>query len=115
MQPSESITFLRRYNAWRRGDESEQPQPYQIGQAIDALCDHAERLERELEQVKTILADPLAVHINMMRGTIKWTPANLRHLLGDSLNDTPAQIDAHLDECVARSERDWKPLEGDAE
>jgi hypothetical protein len=24
-----------------------------------------------------------------------------------------AQMDAHLDECVARSERDWKPLPGD--
>ena len=49
---TETIAFVRRYNAWRRGDDSEQPQPYQIGQALDALCDHAERLERELQQLK---------------------------------------------------------------
>lgn len=50
MSLTETIAFIRRYNAWRRGDDSEQPQPYQIGQALDALCDHAERLERELDQ-----------------------------------------------------------------
>ncbi len=37
----------------------------------------------ELEQIKKIIADPVAVHLNMMRGTIAWTPENLRHLLGD--------------------------------
>lgn len=60
------------------------PHPKDIGESLDALCDHTERLERELEQIKAILADPLAVHLNMMRGTIQWTPANLRSLLGDS-------------------------------
>jgi hypothetical protein len=39
---------------------------------------------KELEQIKAVLADPVAVHLNMMRGTIAWTPANLRHLLGDT-------------------------------
>jgi hypothetical protein len=143
----------------------------------------------ELEQIKAVLADPVAVHLNMMRGTIAWTPANLRHLLGDTgdaraityatvkalpvgyipahtpeslparvaglvgelgritamlddpaevqramirgdiaiphgaefdaIRNTPvgynplptaAAIDAHLDECVARAERDWREL-----
>ena len=83
MNLAESIAFVRRYNAWRRcDDDSEMPHPKDIGESRDALCDHTERLERELEQIKAILADPLAVHLNMMRGTIKWTPANLRHLLG---------------------------------
>ena len=36
----------------------------------------------EIEQIKTTLANPHAVHVNMLRGTIRWTPANLRHLLG---------------------------------
>jgi len=31
-----------------------------------------------------ILQDPVAVHINMLRGTIAWTPEHLRHVLGDS-------------------------------
>jgi hypothetical protein len=90
----------------------DQPEPSTITRMLTELCDHAERLERELEQerqdrvqaekdvcralgerndaraeleqIKAILADPLAVHLNMMRGTIKCTHANLRHLLGDS-------------------------------
>ena len=102
------------------------PRPKDIGQAIDALCDHAERMNAELaiwkhdvkrledelekfdekaimwwceyqdlkakagedraeiEQIKATLANPHAVHINMLRGTIQWTPANLRHLLGET-------------------------------
>ena len=38
----------------------------------------------EIEQIKATLANPHAVHINMLRGTIQWTPANLRHLLGET-------------------------------
>lgn len=49
MEPSEAIAFVRRYNEWRRGYQGiEQPQPYQIGQALDALCDHAERMNAEI-------------------------------------------------------------------
>jgi SpoVK/Ycf46/Vps4 family AAA+-type ATPase len=62
-------------------------------------------LERELEQIKAVLADPLAVHLNMMRGTIKWTPANLRALLGDTawsdddppVGYNPSPTDAEID------------------
>ena len=46
---------------------------------------------KELEQIKAVLADPVAVHLNMMRGTIAWTPANLRHLLGDT-GDARAEL-----------------------
>lgn len=60
----------------------DQPHPYQIGQAIDAICDHAERMKTEIEQIKATLANPQSVHINMLRGAIQWTPANLYHLLG---------------------------------
>jgi hypothetical protein len=35
------------------------------------------------------------------------------HPVGVTPSPTAAEIDAHLDECVARSERDWKPLPGD--
>jgi hypothetical protein len=49
VQPTDAIAFVRRYNAWRRNDnDSYMPHPKDIGQALDALCDHAERLEREL-------------------------------------------------------------------
>ena len=30
------------------------------------------------------LQDPVSVHINMLRGTIAWTPGGLLHVLGDS-------------------------------
>ena len=74
MEPSEAIAFVRRYNAWRRGYQGiEQPQPYKIGQALDALCDHAERLERELAAERA-LADRLATwaqeHRNAYMGQV---------------------------------------------
>lgn len=43
--------------------------------------DFARTLEMEIERLK----DPQFVHINMLRGTIAWTPEHLRHILGDSL------------------------------
>lgn len=59
-----------------------------LAEANGKLIAEKLELERELDQVKAILADPLAVHLNMMRGLIQWTPANLRHLLGDSHHET---------------------------
>jgi chromosome segregation ATPase len=42
-------TFLRHYNAWRRGDESlEQPHPKALGELLDESADRLEQLEREL-------------------------------------------------------------------
>jgi hypothetical protein len=38
-----------------------------------------------------ILASPSSVHINMLRGTIAWTPEHLRHVLGDSLHNVNEQ------------------------
>jgi len=37
----------------------------------------------EIAQIKAILANPVAVHSNLLRGTIAWTPEHLRHILGD--------------------------------
>ena len=49
MEPSEAIRVLRRFNAWRRNDQDGyQPNSLQIGAALDILCDHAERMEREI-------------------------------------------------------------------
>lgn len=36
-----------------------------------------------LKEIEAALQDPARVHINMLRGTIAWTPEHLRHLLGD--------------------------------
>jgi hypothetical protein len=40
-----------------------------------------------LKEIEAALQDPARVHINMLRGTIAWTPEHLRHLLGDSLHN----------------------------
>ena len=48
MTPAEVTTTLRRYNQWRRGNLEglPQPDPREIGEAIDAAVEMIERLER---------------------------------------------------------------------
>jgi hypothetical protein len=44
----EHIQTLKRFNAWRRGDDViEQPNPKAVGQAIDAVIEHLAALERD--------------------------------------------------------------------
>ena len=79
-------TFLLRDLCRNLERELEQERQDRKQADLDALRALGERNDAraEVEQIKTILSDPLAVHLNMMRGTIKWTPANLRALLGDT-------------------------------
>lgn len=56
----------------------------------------------EAQHVPEILRNPVAVHINMLRGTIAWTKDHLRHLIGEAAQDRffatdPAQIDEIID------------------
>ncbi len=45
------VEFIRRYNRWRRGDESlEMESPKAIGDALDAVCSFIETLEREQDE-----------------------------------------------------------------
>ena len=47
MTPTETTTILRQFNEWRRGDEDiPQPDPREIGEAIDAAVEMIERLEQ---------------------------------------------------------------------
>ena len=49
MSPAEAAAFLRRYNEWRRTDDSygmPYPDPREIGEAIDAAVEMIERGER---------------------------------------------------------------------
>ena len=51
--PSSIVEFVRRYNRWRRGDESlTMESPEAIGEALDAVCDRIETLERWVEEGK---------------------------------------------------------------
>ena len=46
MTPAETTAILRQFNAWRLGDDDiEQPDPREIGEAIDAAIEMIERLE----------------------------------------------------------------------
>ena len=46
MTPTETAAILRQFNEWRRGDEDiPQPDPREIGAAIDAAVEMIERLE----------------------------------------------------------------------
>ena len=71
------------------------------------MCAHCEGVEdvnlaaariiaAEYRNVLKILKDPVAVHINMLRGTIAWTPEHLRHVLGDSSPNAQTQARAAL-------------------
>lgn len=97
MELTETIAFVRRYNAWRRGDGSEQPQPYQIGQALDALCDHAERLEREIENSKDKLDGSEITH--------EATRADLRDCKRELEQERQDRKQADLDTIRALGER----------
>ena len=45
MTPTETTTILRQFNEWRRGDETTaQPDPLEIGEAIDAAIAMIDRL-----------------------------------------------------------------------
>ena len=47
MTPTETAATLRQFNEWRRGDDEtiEQPDPREIGEAIDAAIEMIDRLE----------------------------------------------------------------------
>lgn len=38
--PTKAVKFLKKYNRWRRGAEIEQPDPKEIGQAIDEIINY---------------------------------------------------------------------------
>jgi len=53
MTTTETITFLREFNRWRRGDEDlVQPCARKVGEAIDAVCDHIEQLQKDLYKAR---------------------------------------------------------------
>ena len=53
MTPTETTTILRQFNEWRRGDDEtiEQPDPREIGEAIDAAVEMIERMDEALESL----------------------------------------------------------------
>ena len=112
MEPSEAIRVLRRFNAWRRNDQDGyQPNSLQIGAALDILCDHAERLERELVVWKHDVKRLEAELQTFDETAIVWWCEYQD--LKDKARRDQSEIDRELDACVERSARDWRPLPGD--
>jgi serine phosphatase RsbU (regulator of sigma subunit) len=53
MTATETITFLREFNRWRRGEHDQQPpRAHEVGKAIDAACDHIEQLQKDLYKAR---------------------------------------------------------------
>ena len=44
------VARLRRYNEWRRGADTEQLHPREIGEDIDAACDALEAMMQENQE-----------------------------------------------------------------
>ena len=84
-------TFLLRDLCRRLEQDLEQERQDRKQADLDTIRALGERNDarHELERIKAILADPHAVHINMLRGTIQWTPAHLYHLLGQEPPNSP--------------------------
>jgi hypothetical protein len=89
----------------------DQPQPYEIGQAIDALCDHAERMGREIAVWKHDVKRLEAELETFDEAAIVWW-CEYQDLKAKARSDQ-SEIDRELDACVERSARDWRPLPGD--
>ena len=53
MTPTETAAILRKFNEWRRGAETiEQPDPREIGAALDTAIEMIERMERIFDVIE---------------------------------------------------------------
>lgn len=82
---------MKRYNAWRRGDEViEQPNPRAIGEAIDWLIEHYVALERDRDDWK-VEAQLLRDELKIADKAIEDNTAMIFKLM-DENRKSPAQI-----------------------
>ena len=87
MTPTETAALLRRFNAWRRGDyapedQPAQPDPCEIGLAIDAAIEMIESVE-EYSALCDKLADILTRTANVLKGDPKPLHRHSWHDLPD--------------------------------
>ena len=82
MTPTETVTILRRYNIWRRGnlEGMPQPDPREIGKAIDAAIEMIERLEAAERQVPICRAEDLK-HAESLLPMLGLKPENRLYAL----------------------------------
>jgi len=81
MTATETVSFLRHFNRWRRGDDSiPQPQPEKAGEAIDAACAHIERLEQELRNARRV-ANEMSESNEVLLADLHYTRQDLKEAL----------------------------------
>lgn len=74
-----------------------------LRQSLAEAESHGEKLQQELDDIKRILQDPVAVHINMLRGTIaRISMANCAHSHGVNFNELEACQAALVDALVEK-------------
>jgi hypothetical protein len=77
-----TVTFLRNFNRWRRGEDDRQPPSgLKVGKAIDEACDKIERLEQELREARRI-ANEMSESNEVLLADLHYT----RHDLKEALN-----------------------------
>jgi hypothetical protein len=73
------IQTLKRFNAWRRGDDViEQPNPKAVGEAIDAVIEHLAALERDRDDWKA--------EAQLLRDENRKSPAQISIAKNDWIN-----------------------------
>lgn len=71
MTPAETADALRLFNVWRRGDDLPQPDPREIGLAIDSAVEALDEVER-LRAQNTILTDAINAASQIMASAPAW-------------------------------------------
>jgi ribosomal protein S15P/S13E len=93
------------------------PVGYIPAHTAESLPGRVADLVGELGRLTAMIEDASEVELAMIRGDIAIPDREefdaIRTPSGYNPSPIGAEIDAHLDECLARSERDWKPLPGD--
>ena len=58
--------YLKRYNEWRRGADTQPPAPSELGEVIDAACGKLEELEKDKERLDWLLDEESDVNVEYL-------------------------------------------------
>ena len=88
MTPAETTAILRQFNAWRLGDDDiEQPDPREIGEAIDVAVEMIESAEED-----RALCDKLAGILTRTANVLKGEPKPLHRHSWHDLPDVARKL-----------------------
>jgi len=93
MSPTEVTTALRQFNDWRRGADVLQPNPRELGMAIDAAIEMIESAEED-----RALCDKLADILTRTANVLKGEPKPLHRHSWHDLPNVAQRLVAALEE-----------------